>query len=385
MPSSPTYDVIVAGLGAMGSATAYQLARRGRRVLGLDRFTPPHTRGSTHGHTRIIRTAYWDDPSYVPLVGRAYESWRELEAASGQRLLFPAGALYLGGTDSALVAGARTSVQLHGIPYEELSAAGVIRHAPALQPTPDTVAIWEPEAGLVLPELAVTSFLSLAARSGADIHVEEPLLQWTPTGDGVAVTTPRGTYHADRLVLAVGPWMSQLVPDLGVALTVERQVMHWFRPKATVPGLAPDRVPSFMWEYEPGHIWYSTPDMGDGLKAGIHHDGDTTAPDTVQRDVSDSDIARVSSLIEQFIPDANPAPVASAVCLYTDTPDGHFVIDSHPRHPAVLIASPCSGHGFKFAPLIGEIMADLAVDGHTSIDLSLFRIARSGRPLPTAH
>jgi sarcosine oxidase len=176
--------------------------------------------------------------------------------------------------------------------------------------------------------------------------------------------------------LAVGPWTSQLVPNLGIALTVERQVMHWFRPTASSRGLAPDRVPCFMWEYEPGHIWYAVPDMGDGLKAGIHHDGETVAPDTVNRDVSDYDIARVSALIHKFIPDANAAPSASAVCLYTNTTDGHFLIDSHPRYAAVLLVSPCSGHGFKFAPLIGEIMADLAVDGHTSIDLSLFRATR---------
>jgi sarcosine oxidase len=376
MPPSRNYDVIVAGLGAMGSATAYQLARRGQRVLGLDRFTPPHAFGSTHGHTRIIRSAYWDDPSYVPMVGRSFELWRELEAASGQRLLFPAGALYLGGPDSTLVAGARTSVRLHGIPHEELSAADVSRHMPALRPTPETIAIWEPEAGVVLPELAVSSFLSLAARSGADIQVEEPVLEWAAAGDGVVVTTPRGTYHASRLVLTVGPWTSQLVPDLAVTLTVERQVMHWFRPTAAARGLGPDRVPCFMWEYERGHIWYAVPDMGDGLKAGIHHDGQTVTPDTVSRDISDYDIARVRSLVQTFIPDANPAPVGSAVCLYTNTPDGHFVIDSHPQHPAVLIASPCTGHGFKFAPLIGEIMAALAVGGRTSIDLSLFRIGR---------
>lgn len=379
MPSPRTYDVIVAGLGAMGSATAYQLARRGRRVLGLDRFAPPHTFGSTHGHSRIIRTAYWDDPSYVPLVGRAYESWRELEAASGHRLFFPTGAMYLGAPDSALVSGARESVRLHGIPYEELSGTGLTRRAPAFRPAADTVAIWEPEAGVLLPELAVTSFLTLATASGADIHVEEPLLRWSAEGDGVTVATSRGTYHADRLVLAVGAWTSQLVPDLGVALTVERQVMHWFRPTAGSQGLGPDRAPCYMWEYAPGHIWYAVSDMGDGLKAGIHHHGEISDPETVRRDVTDHDVARVRSLIHEFIPDADAPPVASAVCFYTDTPDEHFLIDTHPRHPAVLIASACSGHGFKFASVIGEIMADLAVTGRTAIDLSLFRIASTRR------
>lgn len=374
MPSSPRYDVIVAGLGAMGSATVYRLARRGSRVLGLDRFAPPHTLGSTHGRSRIIRTAYWDDPSYVPLVGRAYELWRELEAASGERLLFPAGAFYLGAPDSALVTGARDSVRLNGIPHEELSAAEVMRRAPALRPSADTVAIWEPDAGVLLPELAVATFLSLAVKSGADIHVDEPLLQWAPAGDGVTVTTPRGTYEADRLVLAVGPWTPEIVPELAAALRVERQVMHWFRPASPSRGLTADRVPCLMWEYEPGHIWYAVPDMGHGLKAGIHHDGETVAPDTVHRDVSADDIARVGTLIHQLIPDANPAPVASAVCFYTNTSNSHFIIDVHPGHPAVLIASPCSGHGFKFAAVIGEIMADLAVDGRTLVDLSLFRM-----------
>jgi len=365
----------------MGSATVYELARRGTRVLGLDRFTPPHALGSSHGHSRIIRSAYWDDPSYVPLVARAYDSWRALEAASGHRLLYPTGALYLGATGSAFVRGARDSVQLNGIPHEELSGASLVRHAPALRPDPDTVAIWEPQAGVILPELAVSSFLTLAAQSGAELHFDEPLLQWAPDGDGVTVTTPDGTYHADRLVLALGAWMSQLVPDLGMPLTVDRQVMLWFRPTAGSPSLAPDRVPCFMWEYAPGHIWYAVPDMGEGLKAGIHHGGETTDPDSARRDVSEQDIARVRPLIQRFVPDADPTPVASAVCFYTDTPDGHFLIDTHPRHPAVIIASPCSGHGFKFAGVIGEILADLAIAGETATDLSLFRIAGRGRPV----
>lgn len=376
MPPFPNYDVIVAGLGAMGSATLYQLARRGCRVLGLDRFTPPHSLGSTHGHTRIIRSTYWDHPSYVPLVARAYESWRALEAVSGQRIVVPAGALYLGPPDSALVSAARTSVRLHGIPHEELAGADLARHAPSLKPAPDTVAIWEPHAGVLLPELAVTSFLTLAARLGADVCVEEPLLRWIPNGDGVTVTTPRGTYHADRLILATGAWISQLVPELGVVLTVERQVMHWFRPATQSERLTPDRVPCFMWEDSPGHIWYGVPDIGEGLKAGIHHHGEHSNPDTVNRDVTEHDVVSVRALIREFVPTANASPVSSAVCLYTDTPDGHFIIDTHPQYAAVLIASPCSGHGFKFAPVIGEILADLALSGHSAIDLALFRLAR---------
>jgi sarcosine oxidase len=376
MPSSRRYDVIVAGLGAMGSSTVYQLARRGQRVLGFDRFDPPHAMGSTHGHSRIIRTAYWDDPSYVPLVGRAHESWRELEAASGERLYFPTGQLYLGAPDSMLVSGARDSVQLNGIPHEELSGAALAQRAPGLRASAGTVAIWEPHAGVLLPELAVATFLKLATRSGAEIHTEEPLAQWAAEGDGVSVTTPRGDYHADRLVLTLGAWTSKLVPDLGVPLKAERQVMHWFRPKPGSAGMGPERIGCFMWEYERGHIWYAVPDMGDGFKAGIHHDGVASDPDEVERRISARDIERVSTRVREMVPDANPTPVASAVCFYTDTPDGQFLIDTHPESPAVLVASPCSGHGFKFASVIGELLADLTITGHTAADLSLFKLAR---------
>jgi sarcosine oxidase len=376
MPSSRRYDVIVAGLGAMGSSTVYQLARRGQQVLGFDRFDPPHAMGSTHGHSRIIRTAYWDDPSYVPLVGRAHESWRELEAVSGERLYFPTGQLYLGAPDSMLVNGARDSVRLNGIPHEELSGTALAQRAPGLRTTAGTVAIWEPHAGVLLPELAVATFLKLAARAGADIHTEEPLIQWTADGDGVSVTTTRGTYLADRLVLTLGAWTSKLVPELGVPLKAERQVMHWFRPKPGSAGMGPERIGCFMWEYEPGHIWYAVPDMGDGFKAGIHHDGVASDPDEVERGISARDIERVSARVREMVPDANPAPVASAVCFYTDTPDGQFLIDMLPESPQVLVASPCSGHGFKFASVIGELLADLSTTGRTAADLSLFTLAR---------
>lgn len=376
VPSSRRYDVIVAGLGAMGSSTLYQLARRGQRVLGLDRYEPPHGMGSTHGRSRIIRTAYWNDPSYVPLVGRAHEAWRELEEVSGERLYFPTGQLYLGAADSWLVSGARDSLRLNEIPYEEISGSALAKRAPALRAPAGTVAIWEPHAGVLLPELAVTTFLRLAAKAGAEIHTEEPLVRWDVDGEGVSVTTPNGTYRADRLVLALGAWTSKIVPDLGVSLKAERQVQHWFRPQPGTAGMGPERVGTFMWEWEPGHIWYAVPDMGDGFKAGIHHDGDVSDPDLVERRVSARDIERVSERIREMVPDANPVPVASTVCFYTNTPDSQFVIDTHPRSAAVLVASTCSGHGFKFASVMGELLADLSLTGRTAADLSLFTLAR---------
>ncbi len=376
MPSSPIYDVIVAGLGAMGSSTLYQLARRGQRVLGLDRYDPPHGMGSTHGHSRIIRTAYWNDPSYVPLVGRAHEAWHELEEASGEQLYFPTGQLYLGARDSWLVSGARDSLRLNRIPYEEISGAALAKRAPALRAPAETVAIWEPHAGVLKPELAVTTFLRLARRAGAEIQTEEPITGWDAGGDGVSVTTPRGTYHADRLVLALGAWTSKLVPDLDVPILAERQVQHWFRPKPGTAGMGPERVGTFMWEWKPGHIWYAVPDMGDGFKAGIHHDGDVSDPDLVERRVSAHDIARVTERIREMVPDAIPTPVASTVCFYTNTPDSQFIIDTHPRSKAVLVASTCSGHGFKFASIMGELLADLSMTGKTAADLSLFTLER---------
>ena len=375
------YDVIVIGLGAMGSAAACALARGRRRVLGLDRFTPPHTLGSSHGRTRIIREAYFEHPLYVPLVRRALECWRELERASGRTLLRQTGGISIGPEDGVLVRGVLASAREHGIPHRVLSAAGVRRLYPVLQPLDGMVGVVEDRAGVLFAEACLTTMLALAARAGAELHTDEPVSGWHVERGGeapVRVTTDRGEYAARQLVIAAGSWTPSLVPELAPALTVTRQVIHWFEPAAHAASLAPDQCPVTLWEYAPDRMFYTLPDFGDGVKVGVHTDREVTDPEHADRRSHPQQAARVIDLLRRFMPHAKGRLAESQVCLYTNTPDLHFVVDFHPAHGEVLVLSPCSGHGFKFASVIGEVAAELLATGGSRFDLSAFRVERLG-------
>jgi sarcosine oxidase len=365
------WDVIVTGLGAMGSAAVRELARRGLRVLGLDRYAPPHAHGSTHGRTRIIREAYFEHPAYVPLVQRAQQLWMELEREVGEPLFVRTGGLMVGPERGALVSGARASAEQHGLPYELLTSAEVRRRFPALAPEPGAVALHEPRAGVLFPEACVRALVACAVRDGAELRTGEPMLTWRVEGGVVRVATAIGEYLADRLVLALGPWLPEFLGGAQMQLTVERQMQHWFRPRAHPDHFAPDRLPIALWETSE-RIFYTIPDFGDGLKIAVHHDGEPTDPQRVRRTINEQEDASARALVERFLPDAAGELRDRTVCLYTNTLDGHFVIDNHPMHREVVIASPCSGHGFKFATVIGEIVAKLTLDESVE-DLSLFQ------------
>ncbi|MGI9180967.1 MAG: N-methyl-L-tryptophan oxidase [Longimicrobiaceae bacterium] len=368
------YDVIIAGLGAMGSAAAFHLARRGLRVLGLDRHTPPHELGSSHGESRVIREAYFEHPAYVPLVQRAYELWAELEEQTGQKLLRITGALMLGTPEREVVTGALRSAQLHDLPHERLAAGEVRRRFPVLHPSPDQVGVYEPRAGVLFPEACIQAHLDAARAHGAALRFAEPLTRWRPTGEGVEVLTPWDRYHADALVLAVGAWLPGLMPWL--PLEVARQVLHWLRPARDAEAFAPERCPVFLWETAPGRIFYGIPDLGGGVKVALHHGGERSPLEQVRREVGEEEVAAVRGLLDQYVPAAAGELLRSSVCLYTNTPDGHFLIDRHPEHPAVWLASPCSGHGFKFSGAIGELLAQRITEGTASLDSPLFRLER---------
>jgi sarcosine oxidase len=369
------FGAVVAGLGAMGSATAYRLAAAGERVLGIDRFAPPHALGSSHGSSRIIREAYFEHPLYVPFAQRAIAAWREVEAASGSSLLRTTGGLMIGPRDGEVAGGAIESARVHGLPYEELEAAEANRRFPALRVPEGEVAVWEPRAGVLDPERCVAAHLELARRAGATLRFGETLAGWRGDGDAVRVETSAGAVSCDALVLCAGPWMAELLA--GVApLSVERTVQHWFRPRAHPEQFAPERFPIFIWESDPGRAWYGFPDLGDGFKAALHHQGEPASPDTVRREVSPEEVARLRVLLERFIPDASGEHLRAAVCLYTNTPDQNFLIDRHPRDPRVWIVSPCSGHGFKFSSVIGEVVAAEVTGTPSGFDLSPFRLAR---------
>jgi sarcosine oxidase len=364
--NTSSFDVIIVGLGAMGSAAVYHLARRGQRVLGLDRFAPPHTLGSSHGQTRIIREAYFEHPSYVPIIQRAYALWQKLEQESGKQLLMQTGGLMIGPPSGELVTGAEYSARRHRLPYERISADEVRRRHPALQPSEDMVAIWDPRAGILLPEACIESHLDLARKHGAALHFDEPAISWEGDGVGVSVTTETGQYRADRLLLSAGAWMPQMLSSLNLPLEIERQVLLWFEPASNPDRLSPERCPIYVWDYGQERHFYGFPYLGKGVKVARMHQGETTNPDSIRREVSKDDEEPVRNLLRRFMPDANGALRDSQVCMFTNTPDLNFLIDFHPQHQQALIASPCSGHGFKFASAIGEILADMLTKGKTA-------------------
>lgn len=361
----------------MGSATAWQLAGRGLRVLGLDRFHPPHAMGSSTGETRIIREAYFESPFYVPMVRRAFEHWAALEAATGQQLLTRTGGLSVGPADGPLVSGAIASAKTHGVPFEVLDAAAIRARFPC-RPSADLTGVYDPQAGVLRPEDCIAALLSRAALAGASLHYDEPVLRWEAKRDQVEVTTSSGRYRAARLVLSTGAWLrGRLRGGAEIPLSVARQTMFWLT--ARDPSrFRPDVCPIWLWETGEGPVYYGFPDMGTGPKVAQHHEGVVVDPDKVDREVSAHEVDHILTFLADAVPDLT-APVRQAkVCLYTNTPDEHFIIDRHPEHPSVIVASPCSGHGFKFAPTIGEILADMATDQVPGFDLTPFRLDRFG-------
>jgi len=373
-----TVDVAVIGLGAMGGAALHQLARRGQRVVGFEQFRPGHERGSSHGETRIIRLGYFEHPSYVPLVHAAIPRWRALEREAGQALLHVTGILEMGAPDGTLVAGTLRSAQQHGLPHEVLDAAAVARRFPVFRLPPRFVGVLQPDGGILAAAPAVAAQLALARAAGAEVRTNEAVRAIEPSTSGVRVITDRGSITAGQAVVAAGPWVKQLLPDLPVPLRVTRQVVGWFAPSDPA-AFARDRCPVFMVENQDG-IFYGFPaGPQPGVKFAKHHHADETVdPAATARPMDQVDEAMLRTALAAHVPAANGALLAAQTCRYTMTPDGDFILDRLPGAPAVIVASPCSGHGFKFAPVIGEIVADLVTQGETRHDISRFGLARFG-------
>jgi sarcosine oxidase len=368
-----TSDVIVLGLGGMGSAAAAHLAARGQRVLGLERFGPAHALGSSHGGSRIIRQAYFEDPAYVPLLRRAYELWEKVERDTGADLVTLTGGLYFARPEMPIVAGSLAAAREHDLPHELLDAADIRRRFPTLTPADDEVGLYEDVAGFVRPEAAVAAHLELAARAGADLHFEEPALSWSATPDGVRVTTARGAYEAARLVVCPGAWAPQVLADLGVPLVVERQVMYWFSPSGGTGAF--ERHPIWIHQADDGLQLYGFPAIDGpdgGVKVAFFRRGIPTTPDTLDTHVHDDEIRGMAFDAGLRLPDLPGRFVRGEPCLYTNTPDEHFVIARHPAHETVTVAAGFSGHGFKFVTVVGEILADLAATGTTRHPIGLF-------------
>jgi sarcosine oxidase len=377
------HDVLVVGLGAMGSAALHHLASRGCRVVGVDMHDPPHSLGSTHGRSRIIREAYYEHPSYVPLVRRAYANWSALERASGETLFQRTGGLMMGAPDSGLVRGALESAALHDIAIETLSAAEIMRRFPAFVAEQGMIGVYEHGAGMLFPEACVRAYLRLAQAMGAELRPHTRVHELSRANGVVTAVTSTGTITARKVVIAAGAWAAELLEPLGVSvpLTVERQTMHWLEPAGDRSMLVPEHFPIALIEHVANRLFYVMPDIGNGVKAAIHYEGAFGTAASIDRAVSEADTAPVMELVKRFVPPAAGAIRESAVCMYTNTPDLDFIVDALPELPNVILVSACSGHGFKFASAIGEVVAQLALAEETDADLTHFgadRFARKG-------
>jgi sarcosine oxidase len=370
------FDTIVIGVGGMGSAAVYHLAQRGQRVLGLEQFDIPHDQGSSHGVNRVIRLTYFEHPSYVPLLARAYALWRELEQAGGEQLLFITGSLDAGMPDSFVVEGSLSSCAEHNLAHEVLTNAELTHRFPGFSLPEEMVAVWQPDGGFVASERSIVHHVWQAQASGGEVRAREPVVDWQADRGSVTVRTTRATYHAERLVFTAGAWSTSLVASLGGNAVPERQVMGWFQP--TQPDIFElGRFPVFNCLTPEGH-YYGFPIYGiPGFKIGkYHHLFQNTAPDSVDRECHPEDEDALRAFTQRYLTGGMGGTLALKTCMFTNTPDGHFIIDHHPEHDNVVIAAGFSGHGFKFCSVIGEVVADLATEGQTRHDIEMFRLNR---------
>jgi sarcosine oxidase len=360
------YDVIVLGLGGMGSATLFHLARRGLRVLGLERFDLVHEYGSSHGLTRL---AYWEHPTYVALLRRSYELWRELESGAGEQLLYITGSVDAGPPGSSIFQGALKSSELHGLPHQVMDGAELHRRFPGYGLPRTMQCLCQPDGGFLLPERCNVAHVTQALTRGAEVHCREPVLEWGIAGGHAWVRTDRARYEAGRLVICAGPWASKLVPELAQLAIPERQVVAWLQP-IQPQHFAMGAFPVFNLEVEEGRYYGFPSFLVPGFKFGkYHHLGEQVDADTADREPHPKDEELLRAFAQRYFPDGAGPTLMLKGCLFTNSPDRHFILDLHPEHPEVAIAAGFSGHGYKFCSVVGEIMADLAQRGETGHDI----------------
>ena len=390
-----TADVIVVGLGAMGSAACRQLASRGVSVIGIDQYAPPHAWGSTHGDTRITRLAIGEGREYVPLARRSHELWREIERATDTQLLTQPGIVVLAHPSSTFLAETRAAAHEYRIEHRDLTNAELRARFPMFAVDDQTVGYHEPEGGYVRPEQAVAAQLTLARREGARLHLGERVQGWTASRRGVTVTTDCDTYAAGQLVVCAGPWIGDLVPWVRDIVAIYRQLLFWFPIRGHYAALRD--MPGFVWDVggdQRGFVhllgFYGFPAIdgpGGGVKVAAESYEHTTAPDGRQHPASRAEIQGMyQGCVQPYLPWLGEEPVRTVSCLYTSTRGSRFIIDRHPEHDAVLVVSACSGHGFKHSPAIGEAVAQWVTGQAPDIDLSAFSFERAlrgeGEPAP---
>jgi sarcosine oxidase len=381
--SLPRFDTIVMGLGGAGSSAAYHITRAGGRVLGLEQFAPGHDQGSSHGKTRIYRTAYAEGAIYVPLVRRAQELWNELQSSTRRPIIRPTGGLYIGPSTSAMIAGARRSAAEFSLPHEVLTSEEVRHRFPQFRLSDSEIALWDPGAGAVFPENCMSSYCELARKHGAELRYNEPVTNWSASPDSVEVRTSSGQYRARSLVVTAGSWAPSVLSELRLPLRIERQLVCWFPPRD--PALvAPGRMPVFIWDQGGDRDKYGLPDFGDGVKVGSWGGTVIPNPESADRTLHENESGQAREFVERYLMGVVPQEREWTSCLYTMSPDRHFLIGRHPQHANVAVISACSGHGFKFTSVLGEIASRLATGEETGFDLSAFdpgRFARAAPPL----
>lgn len=376
------HNVIVIGLGAMGSATVFQLAKKGVKVLGIDQYSPPHTFGSSHGESRMIRKAIAEGEEYVPLVLRSYEIWSEIEKESNENLLTQTGILIMASnaTDkpNKFLDSTKLAAKRYGIEHRNLGIDEINKEFPQFKAQGDEKAYFEKDAGFLRPELCIKTQLDLAKRLGADINTNERMISYEAEDDGVTVTTEKGTYHAKQIVLSVGPWIKDFLPEhYKEAINIYRQVLYWFEVGGDPDKFRLGNFPVFNWEFNTAHedFIYGFPimDGSNSVKVATEQYVDTTNPEEVNTHVSTHEIDKMyERYIKPYLPDLSSKCVRAEACMYSVAPDWGFVIDRHPQHQNVIFASPCSGHGFKHSAAIGEVLADLSTNSEPRIDISKF-------------
>jgi len=370
------YDVIIIGLGAMGSAASYYLSKNGVKVLGLDTYEPPHKLGSSHGHTRVIREAYHEGTSYVPIVKRAYELWNELDHEIEDKLILEYGGMYLG-DDGKYLSDAKKSAKKYDIPIKEFSSKEIKEKYNILNPPNNFKGLLENRSGAVFPEKAISNFLSKSINNGSSHNYNEKVIGWEKQSKFYKVETDKNNYFAEKLIFSSGAWIKNLVPSLKLPVKIERQVLFWFNPIKDKDKFHYSNMPNTGWDLDNGMEFYTQPNIENkGFKVAMHHNGKFISENDLNRESNPDDLSIVKNFLEEYIPLANGKLIDSRVCVYTNTPDLDFIIDFYPNDENLIICSPCSGHGFKFTPAIGEICSELVINNGTNYDLSEFSIKR---------
>jgi sarcosine oxidase len=378
------FDVIVLGVGSMGSSTCYHLAKRGAKVLGLEQFGIPHERGEHGGQSRLIRKAYFEHPDYVPLLEKAYANWDLLEKETGQQVYHQTGLLYMGEPDHPLIAGVRTSAATYGIAVDTLTSSTFEKQYPQFAIPSTFDVLFEPEAGFLEPEKAIRLLVAASVRCGATIRENTPVISWRKEGSGIVVETAEGSYYGDKLVVCAGPWSGKMLPGWGSQLTVTRQVLAWAslpNPGKYVLGELP--CWTIAMQGKPG-IYYGFPVLDDsqfegpaGFKLAHHAPGLATDPDGIDLTPNQADEDNIREFLEQFLPGMDSPAITMKTCRYTNTADEHFILDHLPGYGGrVIMAAGFSGHGFKFVSVVGDVMADLAQQGSTQLPVDFLTSKR---------